>query len=100
MRIEHSGERLALVEEHILPLAHISEVIIVHEDYLHRTLVFHYRTKFLDIHLESTITCKHAHCAVGGSEGGSHCCRQSESHCSESTTSYYRALLVVFEIAA
>ena len=100
MGIHHPGERLSLVEEHVLPLAHVAEVVVVHHDHLHRALVFHDGAKLLYAHLESAVAGEHAHCAFWGAKGGTDGGWQSEAHGAESAAGHYRAFLVVFEVSA
>ena len=61
IRIQHRGKRIATVEKHSLPLTYVSEIIIVQADNLHRSLLLHNRTQFLNIHLQSAISHKYAY---------------------------------------
>ena len=88
-----------MTEEHILPLAHVAKIIVVEKYHLYRRLLLHDGAKFLYAHLETAIAHEQADCAVWSSEGCTHSSWQTKAHGAQSTTRYYRALLVVFEIA-
>src|SRR3712207_4690936 len=84
IRILHRGKRIPPVEKHSLPLAHISQKVIVHANNLHGSLLFHNRTQLLNIHLKSAVAHKRAHCPIGTSEGCPDGCGKTEAHRSQS----------------
>ena len=98
--IEHLGERLAMVEEHVLPLAHVAQIVVVHQYHLDRCLLLHDGAKLLNAHLETAVACEETDSAVGSTECSTYGCRKSESHCAESATCHYTQLALVLEVAA
>ena len=98
--VEHLCERLAVVEEHVLPLAHIAKVVVVHKYNLNRSLLFHNGAKLLYAHLETAVAGKEAYGAVGRTERCANGSWQSEAHCAESTTRYDAKLALELEVAA
>ena len=89
-----------MIEEHVLPLAHVAQIVVVHQYHLDRCLLLHDGAKFLNTHLETAVACEEADSAVGSTECSTYGCRKSESHCAESATCHYTQLALVLEVAA
>ena len=62
--IEHRCERVALVEEHILPLANVAEEVVVQENHLHWNAVLHDGSQLLNGHLEASVATEQANSPV------------------------------------
>ena len=99
MGVEHFGKRLAVVEEHVLPLAHVAQIVVVKQHHLDWGLLLHDGAKLLNAHLEATVACEQAHRAVGSAKGCTHGSGKTEAHGSQSAARHDASLEVKLRVA-
>ena len=80
IRIHHRSKRITTIEEHRLPLTNIAQEVIVQQNHLHRSLLFHDGTQFLQVHLQAAVSHEYAYRAVRTSKSGTDSCRKAEAH--------------------
>src|SRR5258708_40225639 len=69
--------------EELLPLAHHTQVAIVHNgNFKHQALLL-YSSEFLDVHLDAAITCHYPHRCIGYAHLDAHSSRESKTHRAE-----------------
>src|SRR5258708_3109329 len=69
--------------EELLPLAHHTQVAIVHNgNFKHQALLL-YSSEFLDVHLNAAITCHYPHRCIGYAHLDAHSSRESKTHRAE-----------------
>ena len=94
------GKGATAFKHQVLPLTYIAKIIVVQENHLHRCLLLHNCTQFLDIHLETAITEETADGSVWSTKGSTDSCRKTEAHGTKSTTGNNTQFLGKLEIAA
>ena len=80
-------------------MAHVAEIIVIQADNLYRSFLFHDRTQFLNVHLQSAVTHKYTYSAVGTAESSSDSCRKAKTHRAESTRSNDTTFPGIFKVA-
>ena len=81
-----------------MPLAYITQEVIIQQDHLNGSLLFHNGSHLLNVHLQTTITHKYTYSAVGTSESCTDCCGKSEAHCTQPTGSYNATFLTILKV--
>ena len=83
--IEQRCLRESVVEKQRLPLAHITEEVVVEKHNLHIGAVLHYRAQLLYSHLQTAVAGIEHDSALRRSHLGSDGCRESESHSAQTS---------------
>ena len=81
-------------------MAYIAKEVIVEHYHLNRALLLHDCSKFLNSHLETTITSKHTYGSVRSTEGCTYGSRNTEAHSSATARGNNRTLLSELEVTA
>ena len=79
-------------------MTNIAQEVIVQQNHLHRSLLFHDGTQFLQVHLQAAVSHEYAYRAVRTSKSGTDSCRKAEAHSTQATGSNNATFLAVFEI--
>ena len=81
-------------------MAHVAQIVVVHQDHFHRSLLFHDGAQFLDVHLETAVTHETAYRTLRSAEGGTNGSRHTIAHGSQSTAGADATLVMIFEITS
>ena len=60
VRIHHPGCGITAVKEHLLPLSHIAEPVVVEYDNFDSDIFLHHHSQFLDGHLNTSVSTEKA----------------------------------------
>src|SRR3989304_8094068 len=74
--------------KHLLPLSHHPKIAVVQDSNLNGQFIFNNSTKFLNIHLNTTITCNVNNDLVRASKLGAYCGGKTESHSAQAAGRY------------